>query len=174
VSFKGGKSLIIAGQQERIASQIQSRNLLVSSNRYGYVFYATEDDGLAIISSAYIDEQSRYLTKTTEDDDDDDANHQNKDETPSIFYRPYIPGQQLKKKNSPITPIWIALNADESILGVVLTQADAQCWLIIFYDIVKLIQMVRFHFKEKYTRKFESENILVRFNTDLSTVTIIE
>ena len=97
MSFKGGKSLIIAGQQERIASQIQSRNLLVSSNRYGYVFYATEDDGLAIISSAYIDEQSRYLTKTTEDDDDDDANHQNKDETPSIFYRPYIPGQQLKK-----------------------------------------------------------------------------
>jgi hypothetical protein len=49
-------------------------NLLVSSNRYGYIFYATENDGLVIIPSAHIDRESIHLSKSSEDDDDDTHN----------------------------------------------------------------------------------------------------
>jgi hypothetical protein len=115
-------------------------NLLVSSNRYGYIFYATETDGLAIISSTYIDRESRHLTKSSEDDDDDDNENQNHEKN-SIIRRSYIPGQ-LMNKNSPIIPYWISLNADETILALVLLQVDTHSWLIIFYDVVKLIQIV--------------------------------
>lgn len=142
MSFKGGKSLTITGQQTHVCSQLQSVNLLVSSNRYGYVFYATETDGLTIISSAYIDQQSQHLTKSTEEDDDDAENNPQLNENTAILRRPYIPGQQLNNRPSSLIPIWIALNADESILAVVLSQVDTRSWLMFFYDVIKLIQMV--------------------------------
>jgi len=116
-------------------------NLLVSSNRYGYIFYATETDGLAIIPSTYIDQESRYLTKSSEDDDDDDQNENQTLGKTSIIRRSYIPGQPINK-NSSIIPYWISLNADETILVVILAQLDTRSWLIIFYDVVKLIQIV--------------------------------
>ncbi len=117
-------------------------NLLVSSNRYGYIFYATETDGLVLIPSTYIDRESRYLSKSSEDDDDDDNNNNNENnENTSIIRRSYIPGQLLNK-NSSIIPYWISLNADETILALVLLQADKNSWLIILYDTVKLIQIV--------------------------------
>lgn len=112
-------------------------NLLVSSNRYGYIFYATENDGLILIPSTYIDQESNSLSKSSEDDDNDD-NENNKNN--SIIRRSYIPGQSPNK--SSVIPYWIALNADETILALVLLQADKQSWLMIFYDVVKLIQVV--------------------------------
>jgi hypothetical protein len=114
-------------------------NLLVSSNRYGYIFYATETDGLAIIPSTYIDRESRYLSKSSEDDDDGDEN-QNIGKF-SIIHRSYIPGQSMNK-NPSIIPIWISLNADETILSIVLCQLDTHSWLIILYDVAELIQIV--------------------------------
>jgi hypothetical protein len=116
-------------------------NLLVSSNRYGYIFYATETDGLVLIPSAYIDRESRYLSKSSEDDDDDDNNNNENNENTSIIRRSYIPGQS-SNKNSSIIPYWISLNADETILALVLLQTDKHSWLIILYDTVKLIQIV--------------------------------
>jgi hypothetical protein len=117
-------------------------NLLVSCNRYGYIFYATETEGLAIIPSTYIDRESRYLTKSSEDDDDDDENENQTLGKSSIIHRSYIPGQ-LMNKNSSTIPYWISLNADETILVVILSQLDTRSWLIIFYDVVKLIQIVK-------------------------------
>jgi hypothetical protein len=113
-------------------------NLLVSSNRYGYIFYATETDGLVLIPSTYIDRESRDLSKSSEDDDDDENDNI---ENSSIIHRSYIPGQ-LSNKNFPIIPYWLSLNADETILALVLLQADKRYWLIILYDVAKFIQMV--------------------------------
>jgi hypothetical protein len=115
-------------------------NLLVSSNRYGYVLYATETDGLAIIPSTLIDRESRYLNKSSEEDDDENKN-ENLDKT-SIIHRSYIPGQTMKT-NPTILPYWISLNSDETILALVLSQLDTHSWLVILYDLVQFIQMVR-------------------------------
>ena len=124
--------------QNPVCQPGQTINLLASSNRYGYVFYATETDGVALIPSTYIDQESRHLTKTSEDDDEpsDDNTEQS-----SIIHRAYIPGQSLTR-NPSIIPSWIALNADESILAFVLQQIDTHSWLILLYDVVKFIQMV--------------------------------
>lgn len=117
-------------------------NLLVSSNRYGYIFYATKTDGLVIIPSEYIDQECRHLSKSSEDDDDDDGNNENiNNEKPSIIHRSYIPGQAIKT-NSSVIPYWIALNADETILSIVLLQVDSRSWIIMLYDVVKFIQIV--------------------------------
>lgn len=91
-----------------------------------------------VIPSTYIDQESRYLTKTSEDDDEptNDTNEQT-----SIIHRWYIPGQSTNR-NSPIIPMWIALNADESILAFVLQQIDTQSYLILLYDVVQFIRMV--------------------------------
>ena len=138
-SFKSGKTLTIDGGQYDVRSQAQMINLLASSNRYGYVFYATRTNGFALIPSAYIDQESRYLTKSPEDDDDNDINENI--EKPSIIYRSYIPGQ-LSNKTPLIIPYWLSLNADDTILAIILSQLDTHSWLIILYDVVKLIQMV--------------------------------
>lgn len=116
-------------------------NLLVSSNRYGYIFYATENDGLVLIPSTHIDRESRYLSKSSEDDDDDDDTENGNNGKSPIIHRSYIPGQSMNK-NSSIIPYWIALNSDETILAIVLLQSDSNSWIIILYDVVKLIQMV--------------------------------
>jgi len=118
------------------------KNLLASSNRYGYIFYATETDGLKIIPSTYIDRESIHLSKSSEDDDVDDDNEENQNlgET-SIIHRSYIPGLSTNK-NSSFLPCWISLNADESILAIVLLQLDNHAWLIMLYDVRKFIQMV--------------------------------
>lgn len=140
-SFKSGKILTITDIQNQVCTPSQMINLLASSNRYGYVFYATESQGLALIPSSYVDQQCSYLSKSSEDDDDDNRNEeQNKDN--SIIYRAFIPGQ-LSNRNLSIIPYWIALNADESILACVLQQVDTHSWLILLYDVVKFIQMVR-------------------------------
>lgn len=115
-------------------------NLLVSSNRYGYVLYATETDGLAIIPSTLIDRESRYLNKASEEDDEENKN-ENLEKT-SIIHRSYIPGQTMKT-NPTILPYWISLNSDETILALVLSQLDTHSWLIILYDLVQFIQIVR-------------------------------
>jgi hypothetical protein len=116
-------------------------NLLVSSNRYGYIFYATETDGLAIIPSSYIDQESRYLSVTSEDDDDNNADeNQQLGKTP-IIYRSYLPGQTINK-NPSFIPYWLSLNSDETILAIILCQLDTHSCLIILYDVVKLIQTV--------------------------------
>ncbi|CAF1285973.1 unnamed protein product [Rotaria sordida] len=137
-SFKSGKSLSITGRQDNICSRLQMINLLASSNRYGYIFYATESDGLVIIPSKYIDQKSSYLTKSSDDDDDNDDENQNLEKN-SIIHRSYMPTQMINK-NSLIIPHWLSLNADDSILAIVLSQLDTQSWYIIFYDVVKLIQ----------------------------------
>ncbi|CAF1203308.1 unnamed protein product [Rotaria sp. Silwood1] len=139
-SFKSGKSLTITRQQDNICTPTQMINLLASSNRYGYIFYATENDGLAIISSKYIDQQSSYLNKSSDDDDDDDDNeNQNLEQNP-IVYRSYMPSQMMNK-NSSIIPYWLSLNSDDSILAIILLQLNTNSWYIILYDVVKLIQM---------------------------------
>jgi hypothetical protein len=117
-------------------------NLLVSSNRYGYIFYATEIDGLAIIPSSYIDQESRYLSVTSEDDDDDNNTDENQQlgKTP-IIYRSYLPDQKLNK-NPSFIPYWLSLNSDETILAIILCKLDTHSCLIILYDVVKLIQTV--------------------------------
>lgn len=130
----------ITGIQNRICTPNQTINLLASSNRYGYVFYATESDGLALIPSTYIDQECRSLAKSSEDDDDDGLSDEQGKES-SIIYRSFIPGQ-LPNRNLSIIPYWIALNADESILACVLQQVDTHSWLILLYDVVKFIQMV--------------------------------
>ena len=131
--------MTITGIQNRVCTPNQTINLLASSNRYGYVFYATESDGLALIPSTYIDQECRSLAKSSEDDDDDPSDEQGKGS--SIIYRSFIPGQ-LSNRNLSIIPYWIALNADESILACVLQQVDTHSWLILLYDVAKFIQMV--------------------------------
>ncbi|CAF5071484.1 unnamed protein product, partial [Rotaria sp. Silwood1] len=138
-SFKSGKSLTITRQQDNVCTRNQMINLLASSNRYGYIFYATENDGLAIISSKYIDQQSSYLNKSSDDDDDDDNENQNLEQNP-IVYRSYMPSQMMNK-NSSIIPYWLSLNSDDSILAIILLQLNTNSWYIILYDVVKLIQM---------------------------------
>lgn len=114
-------------------------NLLASSNRYGYVFYATETDDLAIIPSQYIDSESSYLSKASDDDDDNDENRNSGKN--SILHRPYLPSNMINKTN-PIIPYWISLNADESVIAIMLSTLQDRQWLIVFYDVVKLIQTV--------------------------------
>jgi hypothetical protein len=48
----------------------------------------------------------------------------------------------MNKNTSTIIPHWISLNADETILAIILFETDTQSWLISFYDVVKLIQIV--------------------------------
>lgn len=113
-------------------------NLLASSNRYGYIFYATETEGLAIIPSKCIDQG--LASKKASDDDDD--NNQNEDlSANSILHRSYMPNNSINT-NSPIVPYWISLNSDESILAVLISQPDVNSWFIVFYNVVQLIQRV--------------------------------
>ncbi|CAF1913992.1 unnamed protein product [Rotaria magnacalcarata] len=137
-SFKGGKSLTITGRQYGVCSQAQMVNLLAASNRYGYIFYATETDGLVIIPSKYIDKESSHLSKSPDDDDDNTDENQNLGKN-SIIRRSYLPIQMMNK-NASILPCWISLNADDSIIAIVLLQLDTRAWHIILYDVVKLIQ----------------------------------
>ncbi|CAF1435134.1 unnamed protein product, partial [Didymodactylos carnosus] len=133
-SFKAGHSFTVAGKQYYDTSQ--SINLLVSSNRYGHVFYATQNKGLAILPSSYIDKNSKHLTKTLEEtvDADDTANNDNVSDENDIYYAPFM------STNNSYVPIWLALNSDETILSVLLS--DENNWMIILYDVIKLIQMI--------------------------------
>lgn len=143
-SFKGGKYIPIASKQDHVSVHKHLVNLLVYSNRYGYVFYATQNEGLAIVSASYIDRESRHLSKSSEDDDHEDANDDPQNQpigSKTILRRPYIPAGPTNKAPSLI-PYWIALNADETILAIVLLQVETSAWFIILYDVVKLIQSV--------------------------------
>ncbi|CAF1010804.1 unnamed protein product [Adineta ricciae] len=133
--FKRGALLSITGQQYNVCSKNLKRNLLVSSNRYGYVFYGTETDGLAIIPSAYIDHQSRRHVLPSDDDGGDNVHVENA----SIIHRSYLPGQTAKQ-NTSLIPYWLSLNADETILAIILFQTDAQASHLIFYDVAQYIQ----------------------------------
>jgi hypothetical protein len=115
-------------------------NLLVYSNRYGYAFYATKNNGLAILSSAYIDQQCQHLSRSTEHDDDDDSNESNVNNQ-TIIYRSYLPCGTSNSKMS-MTPYWLALNADDTILAIVLRQAEIHAWFIVLYDTVAFIRSV--------------------------------
>ncbi|CAF3653683.1 unnamed protein product [Adineta steineri] len=136
-SFKSGKSLTITGKQYNVCSKNPVTNILASSNRYGYVFYATETDGLAIIPSGYIDQESHHLSKTSDDDPNDNIN--TTFDKNSIIRRSYLPGQ-APNQNPSLIPYWLSLNADESILAIILLQLNTAECLIILYDVVKLIQ----------------------------------
>ena len=144
-SFKSGKYIPIGSKQDHVAVHKHPVNLLASCNRYGYVFYATQNEGLAIVSASYIDRESRHLRKSSEDDDDDDPNGDPQTQaigSTSILRRPYIPVGPTNKTAASLIPYWIALNADETILAIVLLQVESNAWFIILYDVVKLIQSV--------------------------------
>ncbi|UJR09670.1 hypothetical protein I4U23_013904 [Adineta vaga] len=134
--FKKGASLTITGQQYNVCSENLKTNLLVSSNRFGYILYGTESDGLAIIPSAHIDHESQKLIVSSDNDDDEPNVNLDKN---SIIYRSYLPGQSVKQTPSLI-PYWLSLNSDETILAIILLQKDAQASLLLFYDVVQLIQ----------------------------------
>lgn len=106
-------------------------NLLAYSNRYGYAFYATQHQGLQLISSTHIDRESVYLSKSAEDDDDPPLSQQENGDNSSMIRRSYLSG---------CIPQWIALNADESILALILVDTTSHDSILIFYDTVKLIQ----------------------------------
>ena len=145
-SFKYATSLKVAEKQNHIYQQTQMVNLLAASNRYGYIFYATEDHGLAIISSMFIDRQSRHLSKVSDDDDDDADNENQNSDRNTFIYRSYIPGQGSDRHHGRLMPCWMSINADDSILALVLLQLDTRLWQLIFYDVVQLIQGVIFSF----------------------------
>lgn len=106
-------------------------NLLAYSNRYGYAFYATQHQGLQLISSTHIDRESIHLSKSAEDDDDSPLSQQENGDNSSIIRRSYLPGCVAQ---------WIALNADESMLALILVETTSQDSILIFYDTVRLIQ----------------------------------
>ncbi|CAF4164674.1 unnamed protein product, partial [Rotaria magnacalcarata] len=90
--------------------------------------------------SKYIDKESSHLSKSPDDDDDNTDENQNLGKN-SIIRRSYLPIQMMNK-NASILPCWISLNADDSIIAIVLLQLDTRAWHIILYDVVKLIQTV--------------------------------
>ena len=136
--FKAGKSIFVTDQPDDNVKNDRLVNLLAYSNRYGYVFYATQNQGLALIPSTHIDRESDYLSKSVDDDDAAPSQAQ-AGANSAILRRAYIPGGSASK-SSPMLPQWVALNADESILALVLLQRDSQDTIIIFYDTAKFIQ----------------------------------
>ena len=92
-----------------------------------------------IIPSKYIDQESRYLCKSSDDDDDDDDENQNYGQN-SIIRRSYVPSEMLNKNS--LIPYWISLNADDSILALVLSNLIDYSCILIFYNVVRLIQTV--------------------------------
>ena len=48
----------------------------------------------------------------------------------------------MNQNTSTIIPHWISLNSNETILAVIILEKNTRSWLILFYDVVKLIQIV--------------------------------
>ena len=118
-------------------------NLLAASNRFGYAFVGTEQDGVALVSAKHIDQQSLYLSKSAEDDDTQPQDeNQSGSQTPAILYRSYLPGLANSGTPPSMVPYWLALNADETILVIILSHVQANCDIVVLYDTVKFIQSV--------------------------------
>lgn len=77
---------------------------------------------------------------------DDEGNDNVQVENASIIHRSYLPGQSVKQ-NPSLIPYWLSLNADETILAIILFQTDAQASHLIFYDVVQYIQKVTRHIR---------------------------
>ena len=140
VLFKRGTFLEIDRPQKFLQTQPKVLvNLLAVSNRFGYVFYATENAGLRLIRSDFIDEKSKHLSKALDDDDDDTASNQNSASVKSqIVSRPYLPDQSL----ASLIPYWISLNADETILSLIVFHQQQSSLFLILHDIAELIRSV--------------------------------
>ena len=136
--FKTGNSIFVTDQPEENVNYDRPINLLAYSNRYGYVFSATQNQGLALIPSSHVDRESESLNKANEDGDGPPSQTQ-AGANSAIIRRAYIPGGSASN-SSRMLPQWVALNADESILALVLLQKDTQDTIIIFYDTAKFIQ----------------------------------